>query len=239
MEHSIRTQKIGIVTRITDQIQRLRERVEIAAERSGRGPEGIRIVAVSKKHPPSAIREAQAAGMTAFGENYLQEALPKIAAIEPPAEWHFIGRIQSNKAATVAERFDWAHTVASERIARRLSARRPAGTEELCACIQLRPKGASERAGIDAESVARLADLVAELPGIRLRGLMIMPLPGLSNSELRSEFARTRRTLEALAAGGHAVDTLSMGMSGDLEAAIMEGSTMLRIGTEIFGPRAG
>lgn len=195
------------------------------------------IVAVSKKHPAAAVREAQAAGLTCFGENYVQEALPKIAEIEPPAEWHYIGPIQSNKAAPIAEHFDWAHTVSSERVARRLSARRPPDAADLQACIQILAADAPERAGIDAASIPDLADLIEELPGIRFRGLMIMPLPGLPSDALRREFARARELLVRLTAAGHDADTLSMGMSGDLEAAIMEGSTMLRIGTDIFGPR--
>lgn len=226
------------MTRITEQIARLRERIENAADRSGRDSRDIRIVAVSKRHPAAAIREAQSAGLTRFGENYVQEALAKIALIEPPVEWHFIGNIQSNKAGPIAERFDWVHTVSSERVTRRLSARRPPEAADLCACIQLRPTGDPRRNGVDPGEVPGLADLIEELPGLRLRGLMIMPLPGLSEDSIRSEFARTRMLLEQLNAAGHSLDTLSMGMSGDLEAAIMEGSTLLRVGTDIFGARA-
>lgn len=237
MAHSIRTQKIGIVTRITEQLEQLRERIQNAAERSGRDSQAIRIVAVSKKHPVSTIREAQAAGLRRFGENYAQEALPKIAEIGPPAEWHFIGAVQSNKAGVVAEHFDWVHTVSSERLARRLSARRPDDTSELQACIQLRPEGAPERAGIDIAGAPALADLIEQLPGLRLRGVMIMPPPNNTNEDSRREFARARALQAKLQGRGHDVDTLSMGMSGDLEAAIMEGSNMVRIGTAIFGPR--
>jgi len=225
------------VTRITEQIERVRGRVENAAERSGRDPQSVRIVAVSKKHTPSAILEAVAAGLTRFGENYVQEALPKIAAIDAPAEWHYIGPIQSNKAAPIAEHFDWVHTVPSAKVARRLSARRPTEADDLQACIQVRATDAPERAGIDAADVAALAELIEQLPHIRFRGLMIMPLPGQSTDAIRREFARTRELLSDLNRVGHEGDTLSMGMSGDLEAAIMEGSTMVRIGTDIFGPR--
>jgi len=225
------------VTRITEQIERLQERIENAADRAGRDAQEIRIVAVSKKQPPTAIRAAQVAGLTRFGENYVQEALPKIAAIEPPAEWHFIGALQSNKAGEIATSFDWAHTISSARAARRLSARRPPESADLQACIQLRAAGAPERAGIDAAEVPALAGLLVELPSIRLRGLMIMPLPGLPADELRREFARARALLATLNDAGYSADTLSMGMSGDLEAAIMEGSTMVRVGTDIFGPR--
>jgi len=225
------------VTRITEQIERLQVRIGIAADRAGRDAEAIRIVAVSKKHPPAAIRAAQAAGLTRFGENYVQEALPKIAAIEPPAEWHFIGALQSNKAGEIAAGFDWVHTVSGARAARRLSARRMPDMGDLQACLQLRPEGAPERAGVDAADVPLLAELLAELPHLRLRGLMMMPLPNQSEDALRREFARARTLFESLNATGFSLDTLSMGMSGDLEAAIMEGSTMVRIGTDIFGPR--
>jgi len=234
--HSIRTQKIGIVTRITEQLERLRGRIQNAAERSGRGSQGIRIVAVSKKHRPSAIREAQAAGLTRFGENYLQEAVAKIAEVGPPAEWHFIGPVQSNKAGPVAANFDWVHTLSTERVARRLSARRQDAADALQVCLQLRPAGAPDRAGIDEDGLAALAALIEELPNLNLRGLMMMPLPG-DVDDSRREFARAKAAFDRLRAGGHDVDTLSMGMSGDLEAAIMEGSNMVRIGTDIFGPR--
>ncbi len=226
------------MTRITEQIARLRKRIEIAADRSGRDPRDIRIVAISKKHPAAAIREAQAAGLSRFGENYIQEALAKIALIEPPVEWHFVGKIQFNKAAPLAERFDWVHTISSERIARRLSAKRPREAGDLCACIQIRPMGNTQRNGVDPAEVPTLAALIEELPGLRLRGLMIMPPPGLSTDAIRREFARTRTLLHKLNAAGHSLDTLSMGMSADLEAAIMEGSTLLRVGTDIFGARA-
>jgi len=225
------------VTRITEQIEHLRERIENAADRAGRDAQAIGIVAVSKKQPPGAIRAAQAAGLTRFGENYVQEALPKIDAIGPPAEWHFIGAVQSNKAGEIAASFDWVHTVSGQRAARRLSTRRPPEAGDLQACIQLRPTGAPERAGCEAADVPALAGLLAELPNIRLRGLMMMPLPGQSDAALRREFARARVLLDSLHDAGYAADTLSMGMSGDLEAAIMEGSTLVRVGTDIFGPR--
>ncbi|MEJ2129490.1 MAG: YggS family pyridoxal phosphate-dependent enzyme [Woeseiaceae bacterium] len=225
------------MTRITEQIERLQERIETAADRAGRDAQAIRIVAVSKKNPTAAIHAAQAAGLTRFGENYVQEALPKIAAIGPPVEWHFIGTVQSNKAGDIARHFEWAHAVSSVRAARRLSAHRPPDADDMQVCIQLQPDRAPERAGVDAGGARELAELLEQLPHIRLRGLMIMPLPGLPADALRREFARARQLLESLRNAGYAVDTLSMGMSGDLEAAIMEGSTMVRIGTDIFGPR--
>jgi pyridoxal phosphate enzyme (YggS family) len=234
---SIRTDENGIVTRITENIMRLQERVQNAADLAGRDFRSVTVVAVSKKHPVSAIREARAAGLDRFGENYVQEALPKIADIEPPVEWHFIGKTQSNKAAAIAEAFDWVHTLTTEKMARRLSARRPPERGELQVCIQLRPTGAEDRAGVAEDAVANLAERVEDLPGLCLRGLMMMPLPGLDADGQRREFARTRKLLERLTGDGHDLDTLSMGMSADLEMAIMEGSTMIRVGTDIFGPR--
>ncbi|MFQ5635160.1 MAG: alanine racemase, partial [Gammaproteobacteria bacterium] len=141
------------------------------------------------------------------------------------------------EAGAVADSFDWVHTVAGERAARRLSARRAPAAADLMTCIQLRPEGAPERSGVEASEVPPLAELIERLPNIRLRGLMMMPLPGLTTAGVRAEFARTRAVLEKLRDAGHHADTLSMGMSGDLEAAIMEGSTLVRVGTDIFGPR--
>jgi pyridoxal phosphate enzyme (YggS family) len=225
------------VTRITEQLAGLQRRIETAAERAGRDPQDIRILAVSKRQSVDAIRRAQAAGLRRFGENYLQEALGKMPDIVGPVEWHFIGPIQSNKTRTIAENFAWVHTVANRRVAQRLANRRPPDTAALNICIQLRPGNAPARAGIDFNDAPALADLIADLPEIRLRGLMVMPLPDQPDSVLRAEFARTRDLLETLRGRGHDVDTLSMGMSSDLEAAIMEGSTLVRIGTDLFGPR--
>ncbi len=228
------------MTRITEQLAALERRIRAAADRAGRDPQGVRILAVSKRQPSSAIREAQQAGLSRFGENYVQEALkkiPEIAADAAPAEWHFIGAIQSNKARMIAENFDWVHTVCDARIAKRLSARRPDTLPDLQICIQLRPDGGPQRAGIDADEMPALAELIEELPRVRLRGLMIMPLPDRTEADSRAEFCRTRALLDELHARGHRSDTLSMGMSADLEAAIMEGSTLVRIGTDLFGPR--
>lgn len=223
--------------RITEQLAGLQERIRGAAELAGRNNDSVTILAVSKKQPPDAIRAALAAGLQDFGENYLQEALPKIAEIDRSARWHFIGAIQSNKTRPIAENFAWVHTIDSRRIAERLSAQRPPGSGDLQACVQIQPVNAEKRGGITADQLFELADVIRELPRIRLRGLMIMPLPNLPMAESRREFARTRELLGDLIQRGHDVDTLSMGMSADLEAAIMEGSTMVRIGTDLFGPR--
>jgi pyridoxal phosphate enzyme (YggS family) len=225
------------VTRITEQLAGLQARIRNAAELAGRNNDSVTILAVSKKQPLNAIREALAAGLQDFGENYLQEAVAKMAKIGPEARWHFIGPIQSNKARPIAENFAWVHTVDSRRIAERLSAHRPPDHGELQACIQIRPTNAGNRAGIAADEVFELAKLMQDLPRIRLRGLMMMPLPDQATADSRREFARTRELLGELVQRGHDVDTLSMGMSADLEVAIMEGSTIVRIGTDLFGPR--
>ena len=227
------------MTRITEQLAGLRERIRSAAELAGRNNDSVTILAVSKKQPLDSIRAALAVGLQDFGENYLQDALPKIVEIDSSARWHFIGAIQSNKTRAIAENFTWVHTIGSRRIAERLSAQRPSEAGELQACIQIQPANADERGGVQADQLFELADAISELPRIRLRGLMIMPLPNLSNADSRREFARTRELLGDLIQRGHDVDTLSMGMSADLEAAVMEGSTIVRIGTDLFGPRPG
>ena len=225
------------MTRITEQLAGLQERIRSAAELAGRNNDSVTILAVSKKQPPDSIRAALMAGLQDFGENYLQEALTKIPEIDRLARWHFIGAIQSNKTRPIAENFTWVHTIDSPRIAERLSAQRPHGTGDLQACIQIRPANADERGGIPADQLFELADMMSELPRVRLRGLMMMPLPNQAMIDIRREFARTRELLGELIQRGHDVDTLSMGMSADLEAAIMEGSTIVRIGTDLFGPR--
>lgn len=225
------------MTGITEQLARLLTRIEAAAGACGRRAADIRILAVSKKHSATRVREALSAGLLDFGENYLQEALEKIPQVPPEARWHFVGSIQSNKTRAIAEHFDWVQTISSRRIAERLSRQRPEGTADLQVLIQIRPSGAPERAGIEQSHVAELAEAIEALPRLRLRGLMIMPLAELDEAELRAEFARAHRLCSELRHRGHELDTLSMGMSGDLEAAIMEGSTMVRVGTALFGPR--
>ena len=202
------------------------------------------LVAVSKGHPASAVRQGLEAGLVHFGENYLQEALPKIAATSRDAVWHFIGRIQSNKTRDIALNFAWAQTVTSARIAERLSAQRPHHGEPLQVCIQLAPADhgppagtASPRTGCKRADVPALAALVSGLPRIHLRGLMVLPHAGLDAEALRMEYRAARALLDELNALGHELDTLSMGMSDDFEVAIGEGSTMIRVGTALFGRR--
>jgi len=202
-----------------------------------RNVDSVTLLAVSKKKPVDAIREAQAAGLEHFGENYVQEALTKIPFIEGRATWHFIGPLQSNKTRAVAENFDWIHTVSSARIARRLSSQRPDRLPPLQVCLQIKPAGGDSRSGVDEQDLESLARLVDELPGLQLRGLMIVPLPDCSPAETRAEFARVRQYAQDLRESGWEMDTLSMGMSADFEAAIAEGSTIIRIGTELFGAR--
>lgn len=217
-----------------------------AAGQSGRQPTGVTLVAVSKGHPLAAVHSGVAAGLRDFGENYLTEALPKMAADSRAAVWHFIGRIQSNKTREIAVNFDWAQTVTSARIAERLSAQRPHHGEPLQVCIQLESGAAQPADGVPAEpghagcsraELPALADLITRLPRLRLRGILLLPRPGLDADELRAEFRAARTLLDELIARGHVLDTLSMGMSDDFEMAIEEGSTMIRIGTALFGKR--
>jgi uncharacterized pyridoxal phosphate-containing UPF0001 family protein len=242
------------VTGITDHLAEIRARMAAAASRaaarSGRSDGPVTLVAVSKGHPPGAVQAALEAGLRDFGENYLQEALPKIAATERDAVWHFIGRIQSNKTREIAAGFAWVQTVASARVAERLSAQRPHYGEPLQVCIQLEPfpagrpaegaagaPGGAARGGCPAGDVPALAAVIAGLPRLRLRGLMVLPHAGLDADALRVEYRAARALLDELNARGHALDTLSMGMSDDFEMAIEEGSTMIRIGTALFGKR--
>ena len=230
------------MTAFTDHLGEIRTRITRAATRAGRTAEAVSLLAVSKGHDLATIQDAWAAGVTAFGENYLREALPKIAAGHRDMQWHFIGRIQSNKTRDIAANFAWAQTVTTARIAERLSSQRPHYGSELQVCVQIQPvagagTGAALRDGCPRAEVAALAGLVATLPRLRLRGLMLIPHADLGAGELRMEFRQTRQLFDELIAAGHALDTLSMGMSDDFELAIEEGSTMVRIGTALFGPR--
>ncbi len=217
----------------------VRARIAAAARQAGRDPAGIRLLAVSKTQGPAALAAALAAGQTAFGENYLQEALPKLEALAgQPVEWHFIGALQSNKTRAVAERFHWIHTVDRDGIARRLAEQRPASLPPLAVCLQVNVSGESSKGGVAPERLVELATAVAALPRLRLRGLMAIPAPAEDPAAQRVPFKVLRELLEELRRRGHAVDTLSMGMSDDLEAAIAEGATLVRIGTAIFGKRA-
>lgn len=225
------------MTGITDHLLDIRQRVEGAAARSGRNAADITLVAVSKGQPLATVRSGLDAGLEHFGENYLQEALPKIAALGAAPRWHFIGTIQANKTREIAAGFAWAQTVVSARIATRLSAQRPHHAEPLQVCIQLTPGEGGARHGCPPEQVAPLADLIGELPGLRLRGLMLLPRAGRLRDQLREDYRGGRLLLEQLHGRGHRLDTLSMGMSDDFVTAIEEGSTMIRVGTGVFGQR--
>jgi pyridoxal phosphate enzyme (YggS family) len=219
-------------------LERVRARIIEAAIASKRDPDSILLLAVSKKKPASDIREAYALGQRDFGENYLQEAQEKMRELEDlDICWHFIGSIQSNKTRPIAEAFDWAHCIDRAKIAHRLSDQRPAELPPLQVCIQVNLDHEDSKAGVDLEQVPQLAAEIHQLPGIRLRGLMTIPAPRESVDEQRAAFARLAAALEALRQQGIDCDTLSMGMTQDMEAAIAEGSTLLRIGTAIFGER--
>lgn len=212
-------------------IAAVRRRVRAAASACGRGDDEVALLAVAKAQPAAALQAAWKAGLRRFGENYVQEAAPHIAAC-PEAEWHFIGRLQSNKTRVVAERFAWLHTLDRASIAERLSAQRPPGLPPLAVCIQVNIDDEPSKGGVAPAEVADLAARVAALPRLRLRGLMAMPRPA---ADPRAAFAAVRELRDGLNRGGLALDTLSMGMSADLEAAIAEGATIVRIGTDIFG----
>ena len=213
-------------------------RIEAAARRAGRDPAGVRLLAVSKQQAADRVRAAAAAGQREFGENYLQEALPKIAELDDLGlTWHYIGQLQSNKTRDVAARFQWVHTVDRPRIAERLSAQRPHWAGPLEVLLQVKIDDEPGKGGVAPAEAAALADVVAGLPRLRLRGLMCIPAPVTGEDAQRRPFRRLRELLDGLAARGHAVDTLSMGMSDDLEAAVLEGATIVRVGTALFGPR--
>jgi PLP dependent protein len=198
----------------------------------------VRLLAVSKTFGAAAVRALADAGQHAFGENYLQEALDKQAALRDlPLEWHFIGPIQSNKTRAISEHFSWVHSLDRLKIAERLSAQRPPGLPPLQVCIELNVSGEASKGGVAMADLAALAEAVAGLPGLRLRGLMAIPAPTPEVAAQRAAFRKVRAAFDALRARGHALDTLSMGMSADLEAAILEGATIVRIGTALFGER--
>ncbi len=227
------------MTSIQHNLQQLRQRIRAAATQCGRDPEEVTLLAVSKTKPASAVEEAIAAGQIAFGENYVQEGVEKIAALaaHPQVEWHFIGPLQSNKSRLVAEHFAWCHTVDRLKIAQRLNDQRPASLPPLNVLIQVNISDENSKSGIMLEDLPELAQQVAALPQLRLRGLMAIPAP-------ESDYSRQLAVCQQMADAFHQlkqhypdVDTLSLGMSDDMEAAIEAGSTMVRIGTAIFGAR--
>lgn len=224
---------------IHDNLQAVGERIARAAKAAGRAPESVTLVAVSKTHPAGVVAEAAGAGQRVFGENYVQEALEKMDALQagghaPPLEWHLVGPLQSNKTRVVAARFDWVHSVETEKVARRLSEARLDAQAPINVLIQVNVSGEASKSGVAPAQVPALAAAVAALPRLRLRGLMAVPEPTADVALQRSRFRQLRELLVSLPAGA---DTLSMGMSDDLEAAIAEGATLVRVGTAIFGAR--
>jgi pyridoxal phosphate enzyme (YggS family) len=223
---------------IAANLQAVLQRIERAATAAGRDPTSVRLLAVSKTWPPARIEEAFRAGQRAFGENQEQEAVGKIAALAHLAiEWHFIGPVQSNKTRAIAERFAWLHSLDREKIARRLSDQRPQGLAPLMVCIQVNVSGEATKSGVSPADAPALAHFVSDLPRLELRGLMAIPAPSDDLAVQRAQFRRVHDVYMQLRQQGFALDTLSMGMSDDLEAAVMEGATLVRIGTAIFGPR--
>ncbi len=223
---------------IADRLAQVRMRIRQAAATVARDPNSIQLLAVSKTRPVADLEAALAAGQRAFGESYLQDAMPKIAAIGERAEWHFIGPVQSNKTRQIASHFAWVHGVDRLKIAQRLNEQRPAELPPLNVCLQVNTSGEASKGGVSPAQTPELAAAVAQLPHLRLRGLMTIPAPATDEAQQRQPFARLRQLLEQLNATGFDLDTLSMGMSNDLEAAIAEGATLVRIGTAIFGTRA-
>jgi pyridoxal phosphate enzyme (YggS family) len=216
----------------------VRSRIRQAAEAAGRDPAAVTLVAVTKAQTAETIRLAATAGVTDFGENYLQEASAKMDRLADLAlRWHFIGSIQSNKTRAIAERFDWVHSIDRLSIARRLSEQRPFHAPPLNLCIQVELVPEPTKSGSEPDELRPLAAAAAELPRVRLRGLMCVPPPQPDAMAARAVFGRLRTLLEELNANGHRLDTLSMGMSGDFEPAIAEGATLVRIGTALFGSR--
>jgi pyridoxal phosphate enzyme (YggS family) len=224
---------------IGSNLQAVLRRIEAAARAAGRQPDEIRLLAVSKTRPAADIEAAYRAGQRAFGESQQQEASTKIAALAPLGlEWHFIGPVQSNKTRPIAEQFAWLHSLDREKVARRLSEQRPAGLEPLMVCIQVNVSGEASKRGVPPQATLELARQVACLPNLRLRGLMTIPAPASEAERQRAQFRLLHTLYDTLRTQGMALDTLSMGMSDDLEAAIVEGATLVRVGSAIFGRRA-
>ncbi len=226
---------------LLERIDQVRDRMAAAAAQAGRSVDSITLLAVSKGQPAEIIRAAAAAGLTEFGESYPQEALPKLDALadlgDRGVRWHFVGRLQSNKTRLVAERFAWVHALDRLKVAQRLSEQRPYYAPPLNVCLQVNIGGEATKGGVAPGELAALAGEVARLPRLRLRGLMCIPPEEPDPQRQRAAFATLRRLLETLNTHSFELDTLSMGMSADLEAAILEGSSCLRVGTALFGAR--
>jgi hypothetical protein len=219
--------------------QDVRSRIALAARAAGRDPDSVRLLAVSKTFPAEAVRAVHALGQREFGENYVQEGGRKVSDLADLAdiEWHLIGPLQSNKAAAAASMFSWVQTIDREKIARRLSAARPAGASPLDVCIEVNASAEASKSGVAPDEAVALGMKVVDLPGLRLRGIMGIPEPTADTALRRARFRVLRECFEACRAQGLAMDTLSMGMSADLEDAIAEGATLVRVGTAIFGAR--
>jgi pyridoxal phosphate enzyme (YggS family) len=227
------------VTQITDHLANIERRIDEALIRSGRSDSAVTVVAVSKRHPAAAVIEAAAAGLTHFGENYLQEGLEKMRAVADSAiEWHFIGRVQANKTRQIASHFSWVDTMDRRRIADRLDAQRPAELPPLNVLIQLNLDAEPQKSGVSAAELLPLAEHISQLPKLRLRGVMGMPPAGNSVEQNRASFRAIAAEAARLSREGFEIDTISMGMSSDYELAIECGSTCVRLGTALFGPRA-
>lgn len=221
-------------------LEAVQQRIATAAHVAGRDARSIALLAVSKTFPAEDVRAAHSAGQRAFGENYVQEALTKIEALgdlRTSLEWHFIGPLQSNKTRPVAEHFDWVHSVDRLKIAQRLSEQRPEHLPPLNVCLQVNISGEASKSGVSAEEALQVAKEIAALPRLRLRGLMAIPEPAGNIDQQRVPHRRLRELFERLRDEGLPLDTLSMGMSSDLEAAVLEGATIVRVGTAIFGAR--
>jgi len=226
------------MTMIQTHLQAVHARMAAACQAAHRPADAVTLLAVSKTFGAEAVAQAYAAGQTAFGENYIQEAVQKITALRHlPLQWHCIGPIQSNKTRLVAEHFDWAHTVDRLKVAQRLSEQRPPHLAPLQVCLQVNVDGGASKSGVAPEDALALAQQIAALPNLRLRGLMCIPEPAPDFVAACAIFMRARALFDALNAAGLALDTLSMGMSADLEAAIHTGSTLVRVGSAIFGGR--
>ncbi len=231
-----------IMSTIAQNLQAVDASIVAAAAAAGRPRAQVQLLAVSKTFPPEAVLDAVAAGQRAFGENYLQEALDKIAAVAQalpatPIAWHFIGPIQSNKTKPIAGAFSWVHTVERLKIAQRLSEQRPPELGPLNICLQVNISGEASKSGVSPAELPELARQVALLPNLRLRGLMAIPEPETQPEKQRIAFRQLRELADALRAQGLELDTLSMGMSSDLASAVLEGATIVRIGSAIFGSR--
>jgi pyridoxal phosphate enzyme (YggS family) len=226
------------MTMITENLHHVQTRIAQACTQAGREGHAVRLLAVSKTFAADAVAEAHAAGQTAFGENYIQEGVDKIQALRYlPLEWHCIGPIQSNKTRLVAEHFDWVHTIDRLKIAQRLSEQRPAHLEALQVCIQVNVDGGASKSGVAASEALALAKAVAALPRLRVRGIMCIPEPAPHFVAACAVFSGARALFDEMKLAGLPLDTLSMGMSADLEAAISSGSTLVRVGSAIFGQR--